>query len=81
MESTCFQPAKEACLSGISETPTRKLLLIYILFVIIRPIELIEKQQDIFALKSTQKQLFMGCRGHSIVPMGLGYHAPFHEQV
>lgn len=45
------------------------------------PIEVIEKREDIFALKSTQKTLFMGCRNHSIVPMGLGYHAPFHEQV
>ena len=43
--------------------------------------EVIEKREDIFALKSTQKKLFMGCRNHSIVPMGLGYHAPFLEQV
>jgi len=45
------------------------------------PVEVIEKREDIFALKSTQKKLFMGCRNHSIVPMGLGYHAPFLEQV
>ena len=45
------------------------------------PIELIEKQMDIFALKATSKQLFMGCRNHSIIPMGLSYSDLFQNQV
>ena len=36
---------------------------------------------DIFSLKSTEKQLFMGCRNHSIVPMGLSHHSLFHDQL
>jgi WD40 repeat protein len=45
------------------------------------PIELIEKHKDVFALKTTDSQLFMGCRDHSIVPMGLSYSELFQEQV
>lgn len=36
-----------------------------------QPIELVEKKEDIFALKSTKNMMFMGCRNHSIVPMML----------
>ena len=39
------------------------------------PIELIEKHKDVFALKTTSSQLFLGCRDHSIVPVGLSYSA------
>jgi hypothetical protein len=82
MANICFQQAKVACSSGTFEIPIRKFFLLS-LFIknIYSPIELIEKHMDIFSLKSTEKQLFMGCRNHSIVPMGLSHHAPFHDQV
>lgn len=35
------------------------------------PIELIEKAMDVFSLQITRSHLFMGCRNHSIVPVGL----------
>jgi WD40 repeat protein len=34
-----------------------------------QPIELVEKKEDIFALKTTKNMMFMGCRNHSIIPM------------
>jgi hypothetical protein len=36
---------------------------------------------DIFALQATEKTLFMGCRNHSIVPVGLSREMLFQEQV
>jgi len=45
------------------------------------PIELIEKHMDIFSLKATNDRLFMGCRNHSIITVGLSSHALFQDQV
>jgi len=45
------------------------------------PLELVEKHMDIFSLKTTDNMLFMGCRNHSIIPMGLHPGQPFHQQV
>ena len=45
------------------------------------PIELIEKAMDIFSLKATKTHMFMGCRNHSIVPMGLGGSSLLIDQV
>jgi hypothetical protein len=36
---------------------------------------------DIFSLKATKSQLFMGCRNHSIIPMGLSSSELFIDQV
>ena len=36
---------------------------------------------DIFALKATSQTLFMGCRNHSITPVGLSRDSLFQEQV
>lgn len=34
-----------------------------------QPMKLIEKKEDIFALKTTKNMLFMGCRNHNVIPM------------
>jgi len=36
-----------------------------------QPLEWIEKHMDVFSLKSTKSHLFLGCRNHSIIPVGL----------
>lgn len=68
-------------MSGTFEILTGKFFLFSLPNHFYSPIELIEKHMDIFSLKSTEKQLFMGCRNHSIVPMGLGHHSLFQDQV
>lgn len=45
------------------------------------PMELIEKHMDIFALKATQSHLFLGCRNHSIIPVGLSSGTMFADHV
>lgn len=45
------------------------------------PVEKIEERQDIFCLKSTQNMLYLGCRNHSIIPVGLSYQKLFADQV
>lgn len=45
------------------------------------PIELIGKHLDIFSLKATRDRLFLGCRNHSIISVGLSSQALFHDQV
>ena len=45
------------------------------------PIEKIEERQDIFCLKAAQNTLYLGCRSHNIIPVGLSYQELFAEQV
>ena len=61
----------EACLYGILETLISKLNKITKInyFFTFRPMKLIEKKEDIFALKTTKNMLFMGCRNHNVIPM------------
>jgi hypothetical protein len=72
MASIYSQQVKEACWSGISETAHSKFIIIIIFNFILnsRPLEKIEKQKDIYSLKSTREHMLIGCRDNSIIPMG-----------
>lgn len=44
--------------------------------------ERLEKQMDVFTLKTVDSHLFMGCLNHSIIPVGMNLHegGSFAEQ-
>ena len=41
-------------------------------YLLHRPTELIEKTMDIFAIKTTKNNIFLGCRNHSVIPIKNG---------